>query len=301
MSSRLPYFVSKTIVQQQRRKQRNCSRFFTIVSSIEPAYDGNEPTLASGYYERPGTVLYAESSFYSKTGNSWVEYFKKEFPRRGIHFVNVSMFDAMYLSEGEDWKFENPYTYLKWEEEQLAKDISTFPAPVLITRGGLLSLVAQFYLESYALSGLVMLDPYVLPEVASSSAPYCSTSSSCSKLIQSMEVEERNSQQPILLQETDRELNLLKLLSIPGSSSKDIRLLKLEPSSVPMLLIYPTTYVNLTGCQEWTKYCVQTIADYHSDIEEGMVDVQCLQQQHQHHKALESINSIVTWLDDKIG
>jgi hypothetical protein len=250
-----------------------------------------------------------ESPYYARTGNSWKEYFQQEFPYRGIHYVNISILDGKIhpSEEGRDWKSSsssssrNPYPYLKEAEEQLASDVSMFPSPTLITRGGLLSMVAQFYLESYALSGLVMLDPYISPEVASSSEPCLNTSTSCSMLLHSMEVEKskRLKQQHVLLEEDDLELHLLKMLSIPNTSRTDVRLLKLEPSSVPMLLVYPTTsaIVPLTGFQEWTKTSVQQLVDYHG---KGTVDVHYLQQQ-QDQKAVETINTIISWLDEKVG
>lgn len=275
-------------------------RSFTVVSSVEPACEGTNS------YERPGTILYVESPYYARTGNSWKEYFQQEFPYRGIHYVNISILDGRIhqSEEGRDWKScsRNPYQYLKQAEEQLALDVSMFPAPTLITRGGLLSMVAQFYLESYALSGLVMLDPYISPEVASSSEPCLNTSTSCSMLLHSMEVEKCQQQQHVLFEEEDVELQLLKMLSIPNTSRKDVRLLKLEPNPVPMLLIYPTTsaIVPLTGFQEWTKTSVQQIVNYHGNTEEGAVDVHCLQQQ-QDQKAVETINTIISWLDEKVG
>lgn len=284
-------------------------RSFTVVSSVEPACEGrsssNGARTASNYYERPGTVLYVESPYYARTGNSWKGYFQQEFPYRGIHYVNVTIWDGIHRKSSI-----NPYLYLKQAEEQLASDVSMFPAPTLITRGGLLSIVAQFYLESYALSGLVMIDPYISPEVAlsSSSEPHSSMSTSCSMLLQSMEVEESKSlhqqqqQQHVVNKEEDIELHLLKLLSYPNISRKDIRLLKLEPSSVPILLMYPSTStaIPLTGYQEWTTTSVQKIVDYHGNTEEGTVDVHYLQQQQQ-QKAVETINTVMSWLDEKVG
>jgi hypothetical protein len=231
-----------------------------------------------------------------------MEYFQREFPGRGIHYVNVTIWDGIHQKSSI-----NPYLYLQQAEDQLASDISMFPAPTLITRGGLLSIVAQFYLESYALSGLVMIDPYITPEAASSSSssePHSSMSTSCSMLLQSMEVKESNSllQQHVVNEEEDIELHLLKLLSDPNFSREDIRLLKLEPSSVPILLIYPSTSaIPWTGYQKWTTTSVQRIVDYHGNTEEGTVDVHYLQQKQQEQKAEETISTVISWLDEKVG
>jgi len=270
----------------KQRRSSEVTRLFSILSSIEPEH------VTIGFFERPGTIIYAESSLYSKTNKSWVKCFEKVFPQRGLHFVNVSIFDT---SSKEEWK-GNPYAHIRHAEIELANDISSFPCPVLVTRGGLPSMVAQFYLESFALSGLVMVDPFVLPEIASSSAtPSNRTSTSCRKLFQEERLQAQNE-----TQDNCAELHLLQLLSSSSEySGKEARVLKMEPSSVPMLLLYPSIISPLeqSSNEEWYKICVEITAEYHNSMEET-VSVQQLQQG---PKALEALDAIVTWLDDKVS
>lgn len=284
-----PSVLARSLLGQVIPKQRSSSdvtRFFSILSSIEPV----QGTI--GYSERPGTIIYAESSLYSKTSKSWVKCFEKEIPQRGLHFVNISVFD---ISSKEEWKKGNPYAQIREAEIELANDISSFPCPVLVTRGGLPSMVAQFYLESFALSGLVMVDPFVLPEIASSSATSSNrTSISCRKLFQEVSLQAKSE-----MQDNCAELHLLQLLSSSSESpGKEVRMLKLEPSSVPMLLLYPSIVsAPESSNEEWYKSCVEITAEYHNSIEET-VNVQHLKQE---PKVLEALDAIVSWLDNKVS
>jgi hypothetical protein len=50
-------------------------------------------------------------------------------------------------------------TSLKDALSDMQNDLRSFPSIVLVSRGPLVSLVAQYYLESLPLSGLIMVDP----------------------------------------------------------------------------------------------------------------------------------------------
>lgn len=105
-----------------------------------------EPPPSSSIPERPCTVvLTQDDSLYE---NSWRELFSQVLPhKRGLHYCNLSL-DARSLHEGLDL---------------LEKDLVSLPNIVLITRGPIVSLVAQYYLESLPLAGLVMVDPILYP------------------------------------------------------------------------------------------------------------------------------------------
>mmetsp|Transcript_17314 Transcript_17314/g.25900 ORF Transcript_17314/g.25900 Transcript_17314/m.25900 type:complete len:124 (+) Transcript_17314:311-682(+) len=99
-----------------------------------------------------------------------------------MHFVHASMFDSPFKHDDDEALSLHPYQYLHQAEVELTNDIAQFQKPVLIVRGALPSMVAQFYLESNSYSGLVMIDPYVLPNVEGDGER---VSSSCNKLLDS--------------------------------------------------------------------------------------------------------------------
>ena len=115
--------------------------FRTVVTeSIEP------PISVSSIPERPCTVvLTQDDSLYE---NSWRETFSQVLPhKRGLHYCNLSL-DARSLDKGLD---------------QLKQDLASMTNVVLVARGPVASLIAQYYLESLPLAGLVMVDPILYP------------------------------------------------------------------------------------------------------------------------------------------
>lgn len=54
-----------------------------------------------------------------------------------------------------------PMTSLEEALAEMRDDLAVMPSVVLMTRGPLVSMVAQYYLESVPLSGLIMVDPIV--------------------------------------------------------------------------------------------------------------------------------------------
>lgn len=101
-----------------------------------------EPPPGSTIPERPCEVVLIQDPFYQ---TCWQGAFSQVLPNeRGLHFCNISMDDCLSLAEGLS---------------ELQQDLSGLPNPVLIARGPLVSLVAQYYLESLPLAGLVLVDP----------------------------------------------------------------------------------------------------------------------------------------------
>lgn len=119
-----------------------CQRvpFRTIVT------ESIEPSSASSIPERPCTVVLAQDG--SLYENSWQEPFSQVLPnKRGLHYCNL-LLDARSLHKGLDL---------------LEQDLASMPNVVLITRGPIVSMIAQYYLESLPLAGLVMVDPILYP------------------------------------------------------------------------------------------------------------------------------------------
>lgn len=110
-----------------------------VTESIEPPIESSVP-------EKPCTlVLLEDQGLYDSSWNSWLS---RRLPNEhGLHYcyqtINLSTLDAA-LSE-------------------ITTDLATMPCVVLLSRGPVVSWVAQYYLESLSLAGLIMVDPVFEP------------------------------------------------------------------------------------------------------------------------------------------
>jgi hypothetical protein len=106
-----------------------------------------EPVLTSLVPERPCTIVLAEDEgFYAQSWNTWRSTLVHE---HGFSFAQISVtathdFDAAL--------------------RELSSDLSHLGThdAVLLSRGPMISWLAQFYLESLPLQGLIMVDPLPL-------------------------------------------------------------------------------------------------------------------------------------------
>jgi hypothetical protein len=105
-----------------------------------------EPPIVSKVPEKPCTfVLLEDQGLYP---GSWGTLLRDCLPsKHGIHFCH------QYL---------NPPN-MKEALHEMKQDLASFPAIVLMARGPTVSLLAQYYLESLPLAGLIMVDPIVEP------------------------------------------------------------------------------------------------------------------------------------------
>ena len=103
--------------------------------------------------ESPGVIALMESSFYRDT---WSKSFASIFPHRGVHFLSVDVFSDLSSSSTVSESFAHVHT-------ELATDLSPHAEVTLVARGPLPCLVAQYYLESLPLSGLILVDPLIVP------------------------------------------------------------------------------------------------------------------------------------------
>jgi hypothetical protein len=149
-----------------------------------------EPPPTSTVPERPCEVALAQDSIYN---SCWQEPFSQILPyERGLHYYSISM-EANSLQNGLD---------------VLTQDLSSLPNVVLVARGPIVSLIAQYYLESLPLAGLILVDPILIDH---------------EHILHRLEARlERDSSQHQFVKE---------LLS-----TEEPRQLKLEPGAVPMLV-----------------------------------------------------------------
>eukprot|EP00531_Pseudo-nitzschia_arenysensis_P011704 CAMPEP_0116151500 /NCGR_PEP_ID=MMETSP0329-20121206/20131_1 /TAXON_ID=697910 /ORGANISM="Pseudo-nitzschia arenysensis, Strain B593" /LENGTH=222 /DNA_ID=CAMNT_0003648119 /DNA_START=947 /DNA_END=1612 /DNA_ORIENTATION=- len=113
--------------------------------------------------EKPYTVILMEddvsaSFFHSNEPNcSWSEIFRSNIPRDyGMSFASISL---------QLKTLENTTTSISTALEALkASRLPMVADAILVARGPCSSLIAQYYLESFSLQGLVMMDPILLQQ-----------------------------------------------------------------------------------------------------------------------------------------
>jgi len=120
----------------------------SIVTSSFPPPPNDEP------FERPETIVLCESSLYNKN-LSWKEYASSFFPMNGLHFSSI---DIMRSSSSLQQTYDDstsPTSIIQSLEHNLHTDISNLYGEiatssahvVLVARGPLQCLVAQYFLE----------------------------------------------------------------------------------------------------------------------------------------------------------
>jgi len=97
---------------------------------------------------------------------SWKDYFSHYFPPRGVQFKYAAIstptesHNLMNVPEKTSL-FSHVMESLTHDLIQIEGSIPM--STILVARGPIMSLVAQYYLESWPLAGLVMIDPLLLP------------------------------------------------------------------------------------------------------------------------------------------
>jgi hypothetical protein len=222
-----------------------------VTSSIAPSLHAA--------FERPENIVLVESSLYSSNSsqpNSWKEAFESFYPAQGLNFSSIDMFRCESGAR---------ITSVKSLEQTLAADLSHLSTTtgigaahtVLIARGPIQSLVAQYFLESSPLAGLVLVDPLLLPNrgvngIQSGTDRWDSSLQDFISLLDGnapsmyKHLDDKfvceNVTHPLLLDDgriqlTESKTTELSLLA-SLSRNKDSRVLLLEPGSVPMLIFY---------------------------------------------------------------
>eukprot|EP00984_Skeletonema_dohrnii_P017347 scaffold7873_cov111-Skeletonema_dohrnii-CCMP3373.AAC.6 len=156
----LPQFVHLPLRRASLRRAPRLHLRSIVTSSIEPSLDAR--------MERPQTFVLTESSLYSNstgTNTSWREAFESFYPKQGLHFSSIDMLRSADESTTQ-------ITSVKSLEQILASDLSHLATSigigaahtVLIARGPIQCLAAQYFLESLPLAGIVLVDPLLLPD-----------------------------------------------------------------------------------------------------------------------------------------
>jgi len=234
------------------------------------------------YFERPGTIVLAESLLQYES--SWSRgRLGHEFANRGIPFSSTNFFPE-----------SNEAPSLVTCDRELARDVELIPNCILIARGALPSLVAQYYLESRALIGLVMIDPLIDPrsplELRSSTTRYMEMTDG---------IRARGGDRGVIMEQ-----HILNQLL----RDENHRLLKLEAGSVPMLVLYSTHWINRSTTAEsishhdddvkFIQKNVETISAHHSD--QYPVRVKCLDNQKNNDDDMidQVVDEVYGWIDD---
>jgi hypothetical protein len=185
--------------------------------------------------------------------DSWHESFQSTIPRDyGMSFASISV--------PEGYSFDQMLGELK-------HDLPTIHDAVLVARGPLSSWCSQFYLESFPLQGLVMVDPVQTDQFQGAEM----------KLLFPEVVSSRNS--------TQEELEYWHDL-IKEAQSRE---LKLEPNAVPMLVINSLDH-------ETFRLAAHAVAKRHSDDEGTFGDVP-VKELFQGEIADDVIREIDSWID----
>ena len=213
------------------------------------------PPLEDALIERPETIVLIESALYKQ---QWKDPFTNFFPRQGLHFASID------LSSSNDVDLT-----IESMESVLSTDISSISEPaytILIARGPIQSLVAQYYLESLPLAGLVLADPLILPENGrdgdndTSSRRWNESTASLIRMLDDTEQTVSNAENQHVLfdnlnsKSVTRERNFMQDLS-----KRAHRPLYLEQSSVPILVMY-------SGHHDYEynhKFCAENTAEFH--------------------------------------
>jgi hypothetical protein len=182
------------------------------------------------YYEKPVSVALVESRFFQNS--SWSNTFAEDFPSRGIQYIELDIFSQ--LSNG----IKNVHA-LQQMEAELASDLISIPSVVLIARGPLPCLVAQYYLESLSLGGLVLEDPLLLPDTETSNGTLVSSAETLLKMISTNA--SKNNKDSGLSKLATQEIKVIEKLASESTVNDQMiwkRPLRLEPGVVPMLILF---------------------------------------------------------------
>lgn len=110
-----------------------------------------EPPLSKTTEGRPTIVLLEDAYLYDGwrgSAGSWRATFSHVLPHdRGLHICNLMSINEHSLEEGLD---------------ALDTFLPSMQNVVLVSRGALVSLMAQYYLSSHSLAGLIMVNPVLM-------------------------------------------------------------------------------------------------------------------------------------------
>lgn len=194
-----------------------------------------EPPLHSNVPEKPCTLILAQDDgmYTNESRASW----------------SAQLSDSLVNSHGiafAEWTLPVKDNSMDAALQEMRRDLAPIPSPVWIARGPLMSWMAQFYLESLALSGLVLVDPLPLDQddgVRTLEAAFLNSFAAA---------REEESRSSILFQEY--------------ANHWDHWSLKLEAGAVPMMVVSTE--------EEW-KWAADKAVERHSTIESPVAVLHC--------------------------
>jgi hypothetical protein len=207
-----------------------------------------EPPMVSSVLEKPYTLVLLEDQGLYET--SWQATLRESLPAKyGLHYCHQSLTALSSLDAALD---------------EMSDDFATMPSIVLLARGPLASWMAQYYLESLPLAGLIMVDPISLE-------------SSSLALLEELRTR-------YAVDEATQELGLLDRIQ----SGAETRPLKLEAGVVPMLVLTSTNNLLLESAR--------MTAERHSDVDSpfGEVLLETVDE------AEDLSGRICDWIDEKL-
>lgn len=299
----MPHFARLPCIISLRRAKQLPLRTI-VTSSIAPSLDAA--------MERPESIVLTESSLYhysnSHHKNKWTDAFQSFYPSQGLHFSSIDLFRTKHISSSTE--SSAAIASLKSLESTVAADLSHLASTigigaahtVLIARGPIQSLVAQYFLESLPLAGLVLVDPLLLPNdgrVMNDPSQSSTTSaevenrwnSSLQDLISLLDgttpniykhysddktlADKKNHAHPLLLDDEWRRMHPnteskvttsfgeeLSLLD-SLSQSNNSRPLLLERGTIPMLICYSGSNVG-NEYEDYYRVCAERTAAFHT-------------------------------------
>ena len=222
-----------------RQKPRRCATVRGILTSIQ------EPPVDSSVPEHPCTLILAQDDGLDDS-DQWKSCFETVTDR--------GFSQAQWSTQATD---------LDSALVEMGQDLSPIPSPVWIARGPWTSWMAQFYLESLHLSGLVLVDPLPLDQTRG---------------IQEMEafLKARSSATTAMFQDF--------------ANHWDHWTLKLEPAAVPMMVI--------STKPSW-KWAAEYTAERHSIDDEIVPIVYCSDSSADGQEAV-LIETIMEWVNEEV-
>jgi hypothetical protein len=209
--------------------------------------------------ERPCTVILSEHpELYN--GSSWHEVFQRRFPAElGMTYRRWSM---------DPTKTENVDDALN----QLLRDLAGVPDAVLVARGPWMSWISQFFLESLPLKGLIMVDPVPLDDKQG--------------------IEHFQGVYKSRLLEESLEYKLFQ----DYANHWGHWTLRLEPGSVPMLVLYSLPHVHVKSfALKTAQRHVRT-----DDGSEGEVPAVALSNSDSDRQVDEAVAVVSDWILEKV-
>jgi len=122
-----------------------------LVQSRGLLQNAREPSLTSEAVERPHTIVLSQDLGFNTSPN----WFSEDITRSIVDDHGFSFASLETSSSSTD---------VNSALQEMAGDLSTVPSAILVARGPVVSWISQLYLESYSLSGLVLIDPVLLDD-----------------------------------------------------------------------------------------------------------------------------------------